>query len=1809
MSYNRKELKKSIEDLDKPTKKKLNKNLKQDSMIGYSGANPDARPWIDIYTDDGVIDMTNTAIPLVVEGQYLPPHSGQYQFNKKTIREYRAQYGKQVGPREKPHPNFVQPDRNRPYYTDNKGQRVSENKITVGFDDQEYVLPTVWGGDQYTNDQAIQKFIDTGEHMGTSDRANKLRTFIYNNPELQLGGTKYSSQDSLRHQAGKTMDYEFLKGSAQGTGLSNYGNPALGLNPSREQAVEWYMENIAPKLGHYSSAMEKGEAGDFLYNSGKDIRPYAIQEYLKETDPQNKNKWQDGEGKYKDRNDSTKWDTYWSNIEQLPENDRRVLINKGRDWYYQNINNPSPGVPSDAYKNTWYGRIWNTNDFKEFDPNNPKFQKQEGGQTNWLEKYQTGTQVSGVKRYPVLKNKYIYTNADILEQFQDKQSVLRQRAQCSLDDTQHNCLASTNDYFNKYVAPGLEAKSTWDVNEAAGITSGDEYYGTPDSWDVHGLLQEKGAEQVYAAKHVNSWNKLSDKEKKDIYSRFTIGTLVGIAGEGPSNAADKAKGYKSYNKKKGLIGNRHSARVIAFGVDGMPILNDYGRVVPLTMILNNWPITNVTIPKEYKDYTFDKIKEKYPRQEVVYDPKNILKVTKPAPNNIKSTPGVKEEVYKPYTDVEKEFVNGLNETIPRLMEMTGLPQEEINKYAKIAFGILQGETEGGRSNIIHVKRSGAGFRELLGGKEASKGWTRMKINDLMGENKDTPYASMLRDLGVDETAFVEDENKDNIKKQAAATLALLLSRSGSIEGVNDYYLKAQQHQTPFPNEDKINYLREGNSNYANNIIEQAKRVSDSSGPGIKEVEDFITSKKTSPRNIVEEKEIVPEEVVPVVAEEVAPVAVEEKPAYIPSKPRAEREVPAMTYSKPEETEQERLAKFKSSKRALLNRKDGGEFGWLDKYQGGEEVHPNSVNTKPSLAFVKPFLDQQKAAEEYINNSTGTTQKQRADQASINPYTSKPYATGEATYVPIESLLLPGTPIIKGLGKVGNMAVDAVNPLGGLGKTVGKTLVKHSAEVDISDALSKTHENPIQLNRNHFATNREELKNLEQAWWDADVPGEKIDHYFDFRNDNIGEGMKLNGKDISTNRRKFDIKETAKLGVNSTWAKWKDGVIPTNNGSWNLPMDELLKLDAKKGINYKHHFNPIQKNKYGGKVTSNWLEQYQGGGGVDLIMWIDDKDDPRLTKEHLDKIKEYNRLGAGMPIPTLRKMATPNFGYDAPPTTYMDTRGVESNTQQTTYQYDEKLLNKMGYRSKPKTGWLDKYQGGGFIKYFDDEKEFNKVQQAYSDSLQSHKFTVKKEKEWKKRMVNEAGVDMSIYYNKENMSPKDYTRIFAGIGKSSANTYRNQEEYDEISGKIKPISINVYEANDYVPDLPNIKAIYQYKKPVMIPKLRIPERAISHMEYEQPPIDSIEGPWGTMNKKDYDPRVWERMTNQKKQHGGSIGWLDKYQTKGEVYVSPNQGTLRETPEKGFVDYLSQANDILIHPFANLMSLGQGDNAETWAREHGDNSVDESLSFINPFAWVGNVPDSFREGDYVSPVLGAALAGLGSKLKFVKPALQKTLFNPKEVINSVKPTIERAQGPEMITPKTLEELKKFYNKRKDKRNIFPGYKKFSNVTHPDYYKNTAYGDISTPIFEGKHPVGLPPSLGNVKGDLFDIGWIGNSPQTGYTDVPFTKKMMEKVKNELGTKLSFGKRPLETKISKKDQSIFNSGNKMSNDMRELFRSFSNTQSELDALQSHHYGKFLLSPEDKSLFENAYKAKDAYKYIHPNKMGGQHSWLDKYM
>lgn len=110
--------------------------------------------------------------------------------------------------------NYLLPDINRPYYVDESGYRRGEYKMGFNLEGKETLLPSVVNGKQLTADEAIQRYKDTGLHMGKyntpheSDYAAQLRTARYNMfadpirnqnsfnpPELKEGGKVDHSND------------------------------------------------------------------------------------------------------------------------------------------------------------------------------------------------------------------------------------------------------------------------------------------------------------------------------------------------------------------------------------------------------------------------------------------------------------------------------------------------------------------------------------------------------------------------------------------------------------------------------------------------------------------------------------------------------------------------------------------------------------------------------------------------------------------------------------------------------------------------------------------------------------------------------------------------------------------------------------------------------------------------------------------------------------------------------------------------------------------------------------------------------------------------------------------------------------------------------------------------------------------------------------------------------------------------------------------------------------------------------------------------------------------------------------------------------------------------------------------------------------------------------------------------------------------------------------------------------------------------------------------------------------------------------
>lgn len=186
--------------------------------------------------------------------------------------------------------------------------------------------------------------------------------------------------DSLTAYKDKILKYEAARGSSQGTPLPFYAS---------DPTYKKYLDSLEqdPVVQLFPTAQEKAEAMDFMFNSGKDPRVYMLDEYLRKTTGQglpnrvtyNARKYSFNPSVYPirwtpdlERQISTLWEQHGPGIMSQPQNARRIILNKGRDNYYQNLDRVN-GELNPAYANTWYGRIWNTNDLRPFDPQDSRF--------------------------------------------------------------------------------------------------------------------------------------------------------------------------------------------------------------------------------------------------------------------------------------------------------------------------------------------------------------------------------------------------------------------------------------------------------------------------------------------------------------------------------------------------------------------------------------------------------------------------------------------------------------------------------------------------------------------------------------------------------------------------------------------------------------------------------------------------------------------------------------------------------------------------------------------------------------------------------------------------------------------------------------------------------------------------------------------------------------------------------------------------------------------------------------------------------------------------------------------------------------------------------------------------------------------------------------------------------------------------------------------------------------------------------------------------------------------------------------------
>ena len=212
---------------------------------------------------------------------------------------------------------------------------------------------------------------------------------------------------------------------------------------------------------------------------------------------------------------------------------------------------------------------------------------------------------------------------------------------------------------------------------------------------------------------------------------------------------------------------------------------------------------------------------------------------------------------------------------------------------------------------------------------------------------------------------------------------------------------------------------------------------------------------------------------------------------------------------------------------------------------------------------------------------------------INEVTGKTEpAAGTAEYVPIEAMLLPGTPAIKGLGNVGNFIVDALNPLAGMGKRPGlnKFYNPFNEVLDIHDLRLAYH------NKSRILTNSE-IKLLHKEG--LGNPKNYIDVITkDIGEQNIGNAPMpdfnktsikelIFGKDYA----KIDIPKSQPIKKNNNILQSSDHIIENPSKNY-LPEQNInipKKNDFKPFIN-RYSTNPFERTKTS-RAADKWLMEY------------------------------------------------------------------------------------------------------------------------------------------------------------------------------------------------------------------------------------------------------------------------------------------------------------------------------------------------------------------------------------------------------------------------------------------------------------------------------------------------------------------------------------------------------------------------------------------------------------------------------------------
>lgn len=224
--------------------------------------------------------------------------------------------------------------------------------------------------------------------------ANSNWEIVDDLPKAQWGKEE-AVTDSVKHQAIRSLQYEkgdpnnpntgggFDRNTKKAYGMSDWGyhesqsvpaNPIFKSPTSLKEATDMWMQEVDPRTSPYfDKALTRSQANDFLFSTGRDIRPYIVDQLYKE-------KYGKPEGlpnRSKYNKDTKKpeytpelqaeinsiWDANKPAWDKLSYDQQQAMMGLARQSYGQNIERGKGSINEnlEAYKEVWKGRIPNLN--------------------------------------------------------------------------------------------------------------------------------------------------------------------------------------------------------------------------------------------------------------------------------------------------------------------------------------------------------------------------------------------------------------------------------------------------------------------------------------------------------------------------------------------------------------------------------------------------------------------------------------------------------------------------------------------------------------------------------------------------------------------------------------------------------------------------------------------------------------------------------------------------------------------------------------------------------------------------------------------------------------------------------------------------------------------------------------------------------------------------------------------------------------------------------------------------------------------------------------------------------------------------------------------------------------------------------------------------------------------------------------------------------------------------------------------------------------------------------------------------------